>query len=66
MLRLVLQLGRQLMILQDGQVRGRLQLLVVHGEQVGLRLLNVEEHLFSQLLCLLNPVKFLLVDLLET
>lgn len=66
MLRLVLQLGRQLMILQDGQVRGRLQLLVVHGEQVGLRLLDVEEHLFSQLLCLLNPVKFLLVDLLET
>lgn len=66
MLRLVLQLGRQLMILQDGQVRGRLQLLVVHGEQVSLRLLDVEEHLFSQLLCLLNPVKFLLVDLLET
>lgn len=62
----MLQLGRQLMILQDSQVRGRLQLLVVHGEQVGLRLLDVEEHLFSQLLCLLNPVKFLLVDLLET
>lgn len=62
----MLQLGRQLMILQDGQVRGRLQLLVVHGEQVSLRLLDVEEHLFSQLLCLLNPVKFLLVDLLET
>lgn len=32
LLRLVLQLGRQLMILKDGQVRRRLQLLVIHSQ----------------------------------
>lgn len=66
LLRLVLQLGRQLVVLQNGQVRRRLQLLVVHCQQVRLRLLNVEQHLFSELFCLLDPVKLLLVDLFKT
>ena len=60
---LVLQLGGQLMVLKDGQVRRRLQLLVVHGEEVRLRLLDVEEHLLAKLLRLLDPIKLFLVDL---
>lgn len=56
LLRLVLQLGRQLVVLQDRQVRRCLQLLVVHSQEVGLRLLDVEEHLFAELFGLLDPV----------
>lgn len=66
LLRLVLQLCSQLVVLQDSQMRSRLQLLVIHGQKVRLRLLNVEKHLFAQLLGLLDPIKFLLVNLLKS
>ena len=66
LLRLVLKLGRQLMVLEDSQMRGCLQLLVVHGQQVCLCLLDVEEHLFAQLLSLFYPIELLLVDLLQS
>uniref|UniRef100_A0A7S3MM06 Uncharacterized protein n=1 Tax=Favella ehrenbergii TaxID=182087 RepID=A0A7S3MM06_9SPIT len=64
--RLMLELGRQLMILQDRQMRRRLQLLVVHREQVRLCLFYIEKHLLAQLLCLLYTIEFFLIDLLET
>ena len=44
----------------------RLQLLVIHGEQVGLGLLDIEEHFFAELLCLFNPIELLLIDLLKS
>ena len=66
LLRLVLKLGRQLMVLEDSQMRGCLQLLVVHGQKVRLCLLDVEEHLFAQLLSLFYPIELLLVDLLQS
>ena len=47
-------------------MRGCLQLLVVHGQQVRLCLLDVEEHLFAQLLSLFYPIELLLVDLLQS
>ena len=62
---LVLQLGCQLMVLEDGQVRRGLQLLVVHGEKVRLRLLDVEEHLLAKLLRLLDPIQLFLIDLFQ-
>ena len=65
LLRLVLQLRSQLMILEYGQMSGRLQLLVVHGEKVCLRLLDIEKHLFAQLLSLFYPVQLLLIHLLQ-
>ena len=65
LLRLMFEFGRELMVLKDGQVRCGLQLLVVHRQQVSFRLLDVEEHFLPQLLCLLDPVELLLVDLLE-
>lgn len=51
LLALVLQLRRQLVVLQYGQTRCRLKLLVVEREQVGLGFLDFEKHLFSELLC---------------
>ena len=62
---LMLQLGCQLMVLEDGQVRRGLQLLVVHGEKVRLRLLDVEEHLLAKLLRLLDPIQLFLIDLFQ-
>ena len=52
----MLKLCCKLMILQDGQVSGRLQLLVVHSKQISLCLLDVKEHLFAKLFCLLDPI----------
>lgn len=65
LLRLMLKFSGQLMVLQNGQVRRSLQLLVVHGEQVCLGLFDVKEHLLSQLFCLLDAIELLLVDLLK-
>lgn len=47
---MVLQLGRQLIVLEDGKSRARLQLLIVEGEQVGLGLLYLEQHFLAHLL----------------
>ena len=66
LLRLMLQLGGQLMVLKDSQMRSCLQLLIVHGQQVRLRLLDVEEHLFAQLLSLFYPIELFLIHLLQS
>ena len=66
LLGLMLELRSELVVLQDGQVRRRLQLFVIHGQQVGFRLLNVEEHLFAQLLSLLDAIELLLIDLFKS
>jgi len=50
-------------ILQDGQSRLRLQLLVVEGHQIGLRFLDFEVHLLGQLLHILDLLELFLVDL---
>ena len=47
LLRLELKLLRQLSILHDGQPRRCLLLLIVHGAQVRLSLLDFDEHLHS-------------------
>ena len=66
LLRLVLELGRKLVILQNGQVSRGLQLLIIHGKQIGLGLLNVEKHFFAQLFSFLNAIKLLLIDLFQS
>jgi len=66
LLRLVLELGRKLVILQNGQVSRGLQLLIIHGKQIGLGLLNVKKHFFAQLLSFLNAIKLLLIDLFQS
>ncbi len=43
-----------------------LKLLVIHSKQVSLGLLDVEKHLFAQLLSLFDPIQLLLVDLLKS
>ena len=58
------KLRSQLMVLQDGQMRCCLQLLVIHRQQIRLGLLDVKEHLLPQLFGLFNPIKLLLIDLL--
>ena len=62
----MLKLCCKLMILQDGQVSGRLQLLVIHCKQVSLCLLDVEEHLLAKLFSLFDPIELLLIDLLQS
>ena len=66
LLRLMLQLGGQLMVLEDSQMCRCLQLLIVHGQQVRLRLLDVEEHFFAQLLSLFYPIELFLIHLLQS
>ena len=61
----MLKFSGQLMILQNGQSSRGLQLLIVHGQQVSLGLLDVEEHLFAKLLRLLDPLQFFLLDLVQ-
>lgn len=56
LLRLELELLRQLAILHDGQAGRCLLLLVVHSAQVRLRLLNFDEHFHTQSLGGLNAV----------
>ena len=63
---LMFELRGELMVLQDGQVRRRLQLFVIHGQKVRFRLLYIEEHLFAQLLSLLDPIELLLIDLFKS
>ena len=45
---------------------GRLQLFVIHSQEVCLCLLDIEQHLFTQLFGLLDPVELLLVYLLKS
>ena len=61
-LRLIVKLGRQLVVLQDSESRLRLKLLVIERHQVGLSLLDFEVHLLSQLLDILDLLKLGLVD----
>ena len=59
--RLVLQLRRQLMILQNGQPRRRLQLLIIQRQQICFGFFNFIKHFFSQLFSCLNLFSFLLL-----
>ena len=52
--RLIVELGRQLMVLQDGQSRLSLELLIIERHQVSLSLLDFKVHLLSQLLDVLD------------
>jgi len=61
-LRLVFQLSRQLVVLQDSESRLRLKLLVIECHQVGLSLLHFEVHLLCQLLHVLDLLELGLVD----
>ena len=63
LLRLVLELSGQLMVLQDGQPGGGLQLLVVQRQQVGLGFLDLVKHLLSELFGGLDLLPLFLVDL---
>ena len=64
--RLMLQLCRELVVLQDRQMRSRLQLLVVHSQQIRLRFFYVEQHFFAQLFGLFDAVELFLIDLFQT
>ena len=62
-LRLIVQLRRQLMILENGQSCLSLELFIVEGHQVCLSLFDLEVHFFGQLFHILNFFKFSFVDL---
>ena len=64
LLRLELELCRQLRVLQNGQPRRGLQLLLVKSQQVSLGLLDLKEHLFPELLGGLDLLALLGSDLL--
>ena len=59
---LIVKLGCQLVVLQDGQSCLRLELFIVEGHQVSLRFLHLEVHLLRQLLHVLDLLKLSLVD----
>ena len=65
LLRLMVQLGSQLMILQDLEARRRLHLLLVERDQVGLGLRDLVLHLLLQLGDGLEFFALLLIDLLH-
>jgi hypothetical protein len=60
---LVLKLGCELVVLQNSESRGRLQLLVVQGHQVGLRLFDLVIHFLLDLLNGLDLVTLAIVHL---
>ena len=62
---LVIQLNSQLVILMHGQSRGRLQLLLINGQKGRFRQLNLLQHVFPKLFCLLNLQPFRIVLLLQ-
>lgn len=66
LLRLELELGRELTVLEDGEAGRRLQLLIVQREQVRLGLFDLEQHLLSQLLSGLNLLTLLYGHLFVT
>ena len=63
LLRLILQLSGQLVVLQNSQASGRLQLLVVKSKQVGFGLLDLVKHVLPQFLCRLDLLALLLIHL---
>ena len=65
LLGLVLQFCGQLVVLKNSEMSRRLQLLVIHGQEIGLSLLDIEEHLFAKLLSLTDSVELFLVYLLK-
>jgi hypothetical protein len=65
LLRLILQLSGQLVVLQNSQASGRLQLLVVKSKQVGFGLLDLVKHVLPQFLCRLDLLALLLIHLVD-
>ena len=61
--RLIVQLSRQLVILEYGESCLSLELFIVEGHQVRLSLLDLEVHLLSQLLHVFNFLELSLIDL---
>ena len=61
-LRLVVELSRQLVVLQDSESRLSLQLLIIECHKVCLGLFDFIVHLFSQLFDVLDMLKFSLVN----
>ena len=62
LLALVLKFSGQLLVLEDGQSCGSLQLLIVQSKQVGLGLFDLEQHLLPQLFSGLDLLKHFLVN----
>ena len=62
-LRLIVQLRRQLMVLENGQSCLSLKLFIVEGHQVRLSLFDFEVHLLSQLFHILDFLKLSFIDL---
>ena len=60
---LIVKLGCQLVVLQDGQSCLCLKLFIVEGHQISLRFLHLEVHLLRQLLHVLDLLELGLVDL---
>lgn len=61
-LRLVVELGGQLVVLQDRESSLRLQLLVVQGHKVRLSFLHFEVHLLGKFLDVGDLIELLLID----
>ena len=61
--RLVVQLCRQLVILENGETCLSLELLIVESHEVRLRLFDLEVHFLSQLLYVFDFLELSLVDL---
>ena len=60
---LIVKLGCQLVVLQDGQSSLCLKLFIVESHQISLRFLHLEVHLLRQLLHVLDLLELGLVDL---
>ena len=58
---LVIELSRQLMVLQYGQSRLRLQLLIIQSHQIGLRLLDFILHFLFEFFDCINFLSFLVI-----
>jgi len=65
LLRLVFKLSRQLMVLQDRQPSGGLELLIIQSQEISFGLFNLVKHFFSEFLSSLDSFPLFVINFFE-
>jgi hypothetical protein len=65
LLGLILELSGELVVLEDSEASGGLELLVVKSEQVSFGLLDLVKHVLPQFLCRLDLLPLLFIDFVD-
>jgi hypothetical protein len=65
LLGLILELSSELVVLEDSEASGGLELLVVKSEQVSFGLLDLVKHVLPEFLCRLDLLPLLFIDFVD-